>query len=114
MSEFRLDRILNEDEILQLQGLLIPKLKEEYPNFEIWLDKAQNEIKEGIRIGIGIWKEKLIATSIIKLTASNTAELKSFLLTLISVIEAMEIFFIKKQKCSAEKPELPGLLRIHM
>lgn len=78
MTEYRLDRILHEDEISQLQDLLVPQLKEEYPNFEIWLQKAQKEIDEGVRIAIGIWKEKLIATSIVKLTASNTAELKSF------------------------------------
>jgi GNAT superfamily N-acetyltransferase/predicted transcriptional regulator len=78
MSGFRIDRILQEDEILQLGDLLVPKLKDNYPNFEIWLEKAQKEISEGIRIAIGVWKEKLIATSIVKLTASKTAELKSF------------------------------------
>lgn len=78
MSEFRLDRILQEEEILQLRDLLVPKFKNDYPNFDIWLEKAQKEISQGIRIAIGIWKEKLIATSIVKLTASKTAELKSF------------------------------------
>lgn len=78
MSNYRLDRILEEDEISQLQDLLVPKLKDDYPHFEQWLLKAQKEISEGSRIAIGIWKEKLIATSIIKLTASKTAELKSF------------------------------------
>jgi len=78
MSEFRLDRILEEDEVLQLQDLLVPKLKNDYPHFEDWLRKAQEEILHGMRIAIGIWKERLIATSIIKLTASKTAELKSF------------------------------------
>jgi|SRR5271157_108178 len=78
MSGFRIDRILQEDEIHQLEDLLVPKLKDDYPNFEVWLEKAQKEISEGIRIAIGIWKEKLIATSIVKLTASKTAELKSF------------------------------------
>jgi len=78
MSSYRLDRILKEDEILQLQDLLVPKLKDDYPHFEQWLSKAQKEISEGSRIAIGIWKEKLIATAIIKLTASKTAELKSF------------------------------------
>lgn len=78
MSEFRIDRILQENEILQLRDLLVPKLRDDYPNFEVWLEKAQKEILEGVRVAIGIWKEKLIATSILKLTASNTAELKSF------------------------------------
>jgi len=77
MSEFRLDRILQEDEIKQLNDLLVPKLKNDYPNFEKWLVKAQEEIAEGTRVAIGIWKEKLIATSIVKMTASKTAELKS-------------------------------------
>jgi len=78
MSEYRLDRILEEDEISQLRDLLVPRLKSEYPNFEAWLEKAQEDISKGTRIAIGIWKEKLIATSIVKLTASKTAELKSF------------------------------------
>lgn len=78
MSGYRLDRILEKEEISQLQDLLVPKLKDDYPHFEQWLSKAQKEINEGSRIAIGIWKEKLIATSIIKLTASKTAELKSF------------------------------------
>jgi GNAT superfamily N-acetyltransferase/predicted transcriptional regulator len=78
MSEFRLDRILDEDEVAQLRDLLVPKLRNDYPNFEQWLKKAQDEILEGARIAIGIWKEKLIASSIVKLTASRTAELKSF------------------------------------
>jgi len=77
-SEFRLDRILDEDEAAQLNDLLVPKLRNDYPNFEAWLKKAQGEILEGTRIAIGIWKEKLIASSIVKLTASRTAELKSF------------------------------------
>jgi GNAT superfamily N-acetyltransferase/predicted transcriptional regulator len=78
MSEFRLDRILDEDEVAQLNDLLVSKLRNDYPNFEGWLKKAQEEILEGTRIAIGIWKEKLIASSIVKLTASRTAELKSF------------------------------------
>lgn len=78
MCDYRLDRILKDDEIAQIQELLVPKLKGDYPNFKQWLMKAQKEISDGSRIAIGIWKEKLIATSIIKLTASNTAELKSF------------------------------------
>jgi len=78
MPEFRLDRILDEDEVAQLNDLLVPKLRNDYPNFEAWLRKAREEILEGTRIAIGIWKEKLIASSIVKLTASRTAELKSF------------------------------------
>jgi len=78
MPEFRLDRILDEDEVAQLNDLLVSKLRNDYPNFEGWLKKAQEEILEGTRVAIGIWKEKLIASSIIKLTASRTAELKSF------------------------------------
>jgi N-acetylglutamate synthase-like GNAT family acetyltransferase/predicted transcriptional regulator len=78
MSGYRLDRILHEDEIVQLRDLLVPELKDKFPNFEVWLEKAQKKIKEGERIAIGIWKEKLIAASIIKLTTSNTAELKTF------------------------------------
>jgi len=78
MSDYRIDRIFEEDEVDQLGALLIPKFKESYPNFELWLEKAQKEILTGNRIAIGIWKEGLIATSILKFTASNTAELKSF------------------------------------
>lgn len=78
MSEFRLDRILDEDEVVQLNDLLVSKLRNDYPNFEGWLKKAQEEILGGTRVAIGIWKEKLIASSIVKLTASRTAELKSF------------------------------------
>ncbi len=78
MSEYRLDRILHEEEILQLEGLLVPKFTSEFPNFSQWLEKAQEDIAKGNRFAIGMWREKLIATCIIKLTASGTAELKSF------------------------------------
>ncbi|ABS56814.1 GCN5-related N-acetyltransferase [Methanoregula boonei 6A8] len=79
MSEYRLDRILQDDEIRQLNDLLSPKFSADYPNFEIWLKSVQTEMSNGKRrFAIGIWKEKLIATSIIKLTASGVAELKSF------------------------------------
>lgn len=79
MSEFRVDRILQKNEIQQLNDLLLPKFSSEYPNFEIWLKNVQDEIIDGKkRFSIGIWKEKLIAASIVKLTASNVAELKSF------------------------------------
>ena len=82
MSEFRLDRILNEHEVNQLSDLLVPSLREEYPNFEKWLNKAGEEILGGSRIALGIWKETLIAACIVKLTSSNTAELKSFFVDL--------------------------------
>lgn len=79
MSEFRVDRILQRDEIKQLNDLLVPKFSSDYPNFELWLKNIQDEIIDGKkRFSIGIWKEKLIAASIVKLTASNVAELKSF------------------------------------
>ncbi|QSZ66363.1 GNAT family N-acetyltransferase [Methanofollis aquaemaris] len=78
MSQYRLDRILHEEEISQLENLLVPILTNEYPNFSKWLEKVQIEITNGSRFANGIWKEKLIATSIIKLTASGIAELKSF------------------------------------
>jgi predicted transcriptional regulator/GNAT superfamily N-acetyltransferase len=80
MSDYRLDRILGEEEVDQLGALLIPKFKDSYPNFELWLENAQKDIlrEKNPKIAIGIWKEGLIATSILKFTASNTAELKSF------------------------------------
>jgi len=78
MVDYRIERILEKEEVAQLDNLLIPKLKNDYPNFETWLKKARKEILEGTRIAIGIWKEGLIATSIVKLTASGTAELKTF------------------------------------
>jgi predicted transcriptional regulator/N-acetylglutamate synthase-like GNAT family acetyltransferase len=78
-SEFRVDRILQKDEIQQLNELLLPIFSSEYPNFATWLTNVQKEIVDGKkRFAIGIWKEKLIATSIVKLTASGVAELKSF------------------------------------
>jgi predicted transcriptional regulator/N-acetylglutamate synthase-like GNAT family acetyltransferase len=78
MSDFRIDRILGKEEIQQLDSLLIPTYSPEYPNFEKWLNEVKKDLIEGKRFAIGIWDSTLIAISIVKLTASNVAELKSF------------------------------------
>ena len=48
------------------------------PSLKNGLNKVKKDLKEGKRFAIGIWDSKLIAVSIVKLTASNVAELKSF------------------------------------
>lgn len=78
MSDYRIDRILGDDEIQQLDDLLVPKYSTEYPKFEKWLKEVKKDLKDGKRFAIGIWDSTLIAVSIVKLTASNVAELKSF------------------------------------
>jgi N-acetylglutamate synthase-like GNAT family acetyltransferase/predicted transcriptional regulator len=78
MSDYRIDRILGEDEIQQLDNLLVPTYSTEYPKFEKWLNDAKKDLEAGKRFAIGIWDSTLIAVAIVKLTASNVAELKSF------------------------------------
>jgi len=78
MSDVRIDRILGEEEIQQLDCLLIPTYSAEYPNFEKWLNEVKKDLSDGKRFAVGIWDSTLIAVSIVKLTASNVAELKSF------------------------------------
>lgn len=51
MSEYRLDRILQDDEIQQLDDLLSPKFSVDYPNFKIWLKNVQMEISDGKKSG---------------------------------------------------------------
>jgi predicted transcriptional regulator len=78
MSDYRIDRFLGDVEIQQLDSLLIPTYSKEYPNFEKWLKEVKKDLKDGKRFAIGIWDSTLIAVSIVKLTASSVAELKSF------------------------------------
>lgn len=78
MQDENISRILAKDEINQLDNLLVPALSKKYPNFDKWLNKAKEEIKEGIRIAFGEWTvDRLISTVILKPTISNTVELKS-------------------------------------
>ena len=78
MQDENISRILAKDEINQLDSLLVPALSKKYPNFDKWLNKAKEEIEEGIRIAFGEWTvDRLISTVILKPTISNTVELKS-------------------------------------
>jgi predicted transcriptional regulator/GNAT superfamily N-acetyltransferase len=71
-------RLLSESEIDELDRLLLPHLSKKYPNFESWLQKAKDGIKEGNRIAFGEWAYgKLVSTIILKPTVSGTVELKS-------------------------------------
>ncbi|MDY0387165.1 MAG: GNAT family N-acetyltransferase [Methanolobus sp.] len=71
-------RLLSESEIDELDRLLVPYLSKKYPNFEFWLQKAKDGIKEGNRIAFGEWEYgKLVSTIILKPTISGTVELKS-------------------------------------
>ena len=77
-NEKSITRLLSDSEIDQLDRLLIPYLSKKYPNFESWLQKAKNDIKEGSRIAFGEWAfGKLVSTIILKPTISGTVELKS-------------------------------------
>lgn len=78
VEEVTISRILTKPEIDQLDNLLMPHLSKRYPNFEKWLEKAKEEIDNGIRFAFGGWlSERLISTVILRPTISNTVELKS-------------------------------------
>ncbi|UGV39970.1 GNAT family N-acetyltransferase [Methanococcoides orientis] len=77
-SDKQISRLLSESEIDELDRLLLPHLSKKYPNFESWLQKAKDGIKEGSRIAFGEWAYgKLISTIILKPTVSGNVELKS-------------------------------------
>lgn len=78
VEEEIISRILAKSEIVQLDSLLVPHLSKKYPNFEKWLERAKDEIENGVRIAFGEWvSDRLISTVILRPTISNTVELKS-------------------------------------
>jgi ribosomal protein S18 acetylase RimI-like enzyme len=87
-AQFVLKRLLDDREINRLKELLLPPFGDEYPGYDKWLDRAIEDCKKvpPERNSFGIFKEdgvsgsnpnRLIGAAILKMTASENAELKS-------------------------------------
>lgn len=77
MTEGYPDRIISKEEIRELMDLLSYQ-KLDYPNYEKWIKDTIADVKIGVKKAFGLFTEKLVGDGVIRITASNTVELKNF------------------------------------
>lgn len=73
------DRIISKNEIEKLESFLRSQ-NLEYPNYEEWVSATIQQVESGNKVSFGLFtsSEDIVGDGIIRITASNTVELKNF------------------------------------
>jgi predicted transcriptional regulator/ribosomal protein S18 acetylase RimI-like enzyme len=71
------DRIFSQKEIKDLKELLLYQ-KLGYPNYENWVEDTIKDVIDSKKKAFGLFEKELVGDGVIRITASDTVELKNF------------------------------------